>query len=226
MKISIEELDRQAAAVIAKKNELTGKEAELVKQVEELKATAQAQAEGGQLDSFKTTDKARQDAEAELYVTRAQLAKLAKNNPVTAEDAATAWGEYAGKYNKNLAKMLSDYETRRAELLNAYKAMLDAQAEACAVRERLAGYIGIKPAEINLYDSPAERAFPCATIPCRSGIDKNGLASTMGIGLKDPDAVFYFCHYAINNKLTGIDTANSKEAARINAVLGMRKTHL
>lgn len=224
MKITIEELDRQAAAVAAKKEELATKEAELTKKIEELKATAATLAESGELEDFKATEKARQEAETDLFVTTAQLVKLRKNPPIAKADAAAAWAGYAEIYNGQFSKKLADYENKRRALLDAYKELVDLQAEAITVRERLAGYLGIKYDAGNAFDNPIERVFPCSVLPCRAGVDAVGLASTVGTPVRDPDAVFFLCYHAIEKKLTAIDIPQDSTTRRINAVVNAHRT--
>ena len=188
MKKTVDEIKRKAAEMAAMKTDLTAKVESAEKNLAELRAKAKAAAEGGRLEEYKAANVAIQDAEAVLFVARAQLDKNIFS--VTEAEAKAAWSDYVADYNKRFEKMLSQLEEKRRDLLAAYRAMIDLQADAFKTREDLGNYIDL-PAGIG--DNPFDRAFPCKTLPRGGrGVEiQPGDLSVKGTPIRDPDAVYY-----------------------------------
>ena len=166
MKITIEELDKQAMDRIKKRDELRQRIADLEKREEVLKAKAQEAAEAGSLVAYKSASSEVIDVETELIVVRAQYKKIGNSDAiVTREEADAAWKDFTGGYNRLFDKLYAELEKKRSDLLAAYSALIDLQYDAFEKRERLARYAGVKPVAFTSLDRPLDESFPCRYLP-------------------------------------------------------------
>ena len=145
MKITITELDKKVADAAEKVAQLKADAKEANGKKLELDRQATKAAESGDLELYRALKKQTAAIEDESFVRAAQLGKL--KNPVSEEEVLSAWGDYAGTYNKSLTEHLAELEKRKNAFLDEYEALVKMQGDALAVRDRLAGYLGLEPTE-------------------------------------------------------------------------------
>ena len=221
MKTTVEEIKRKVAKMAALKTELTAKVDNAEKNLAELKAKAKSAAEEGRLEDYKAASAAIQDAEAALFVARAQLDKCSAG--INEAEVKAAWSDYAADYNKKLDKMLSQFAEKRRDFLAAYREMIDLQADALKTREELGNYIELA---VRIGENPFDRAFPCKTLPSGfSGVEiRPGELSVIGTPITDPDAVYYISQISKEKGKPIASIFNDPDIAYITAVIDRRRS--
>lgn len=222
MKLTIEELDRQAKERTAKKEELTTKIADLEQRETAAKGNAETAAENGDVEAYKAASSEALEIGTQLVVARAQHKKLGSGDAiVTQEDAAAAWKDFAGDYNRKFGKLYADLEKKRSDLLSTYRALLDLQYDALEKRERLADYAGIKYNGVNIGNRPLDNHFPCRYLPESCKYERshiNGIAAT------DAEAVYYVACLAEEKQLAGLEFMQSKDVERVRDIVVQHRT--
>ena len=145
MKITVEELDQKVADAAVKVEQFKVDAMQADGQKRELERQATKAAESGDLELYRALKKQATAIEEESFVRAAQLGKL--KNPVSEEEVLSAWGGYAGTYNKSLTAHLAELEKKKNAFLDEYEILVKMQGDALAVRDRLAGYLGLEPTE-------------------------------------------------------------------------------
>lgn len=223
MKITIEELDKQAMDRIKKRDELRQRIADLEKREEVLKAKAQEAAEAGSLVAYKSASSEVIDVETELIVVRAQYKKIGNSDAiVTREEADAAWKDFTGGYNRLFDKLYAELEKKRSDLLAAYSALIDLQYDAFEKRERLARYAGVKPVAFTSLDRPLDESFPCRYLP--EVVKDAQVAVINGVSGTDPELVYYLACYAKENKLSGISYVENKYIEKVRNIVTRHTT--
>lgn len=128
-------------------------EALQAKQAEEM-AAAESAAERGDVEAYKAHKAKADDAGTACKVREIQLRK--SSNPITVDEARTAWEEICRPLNKNVEKLEREYIQARADLFNKFMALIKANEQTVTEREDLARitcpeYIG---------DGKLEEIFP------------------------------------------------------------------
>lgn len=200
MKVTIDDLDKQAADYAAQIKQLAADAKDYAAKADKLDTEAEAAAAAGDLAGYKKKHNAAEDARAAAHVAEKQGEAMRNATPVTKEEAASAWEEYTKEYNKLIQQRISKYQEIKQQLREAYKSAVDLQQEACATRERLAQHCGIE-------DQLIRKSFAMVTIPCRSGADNTGNLILAGTTNRDPDLCFYLSAHMIEAKLSTADTA-------------------
>lgn len=154
----------------------------------EYKGSADKAAAAGDLEGYKHYKALADDAEAVAYVCKMQL-QADRPMPVTTEQTQEAWEKYAADYNKKIAARLKKFEALKADMLKEYEAAFELQKEACAVRERLAGYVSRCPDKMQP-EGRLATMYPMEYIPYISGPIR-GANSLVGITLTDANAAYY-----------------------------------
>lgn len=223
MKITIEELDKQASDRIKKRKELKLHIADLEQREEALKEKAQEAAEAGSVVAYKSLSSEVIDIQTELIVARAQDKKLGSSDAiVTGEEADAAWKDFTGGYNRQFDKLYAELEKKRSDLLAVYSALIDLQYDAFEKRERLARYAGVNAVSHTGFDKPLDAPFPCRCLPDR--VIDSQCASISGTTATDPDLIYYLACYAKENKLNGRSYAESKAVEKIRNIVARHST--
>lgn len=210
--MKLEELDRQAQERIAKKEELTTRIADLEQREAAANEKAQTAAEAGDVEAYKAASSEALEIGTQLVVARAQHKKLGSGDAiVTQEDAAAAWKDFAGDYNRKFDKLYADLEKKRSDLLAVYRALLDLQYDALEKRDRLAGYAGIK-SDGFIGSNPLDNHFSCRYLPDSSKYEKSHIG---GIAATDADAVYYVACLANEKHIAGLDLYDCKDLERV-----------
>ena len=210
--MKLEELDKQAQERIAKKEELTTRIADLEQRETAANEKAQTAAEAGELEAYKAASSEAQEIVTQLIVARAQHKKLGSGDAiVTQEDAAAAWKDFAGDYDRKFDKLYAELEKKRSDLLSTYRALLDLQYDALEKRDRLAGYAGIK-SDSFIGSNPLDNHFSCRYLPESSKYEKSKIN---GINASNADAVYYLACLADEKRLAGLDFYQSEDLERV-----------
>lgn len=221
MKLTIEELDRQAKERTSKKEELTTKIADLEQRETAAKGNAETAAENGDVEAYKAASSEALEIGTQLVVARAQHKKLGSGDAiVTQEDAAAAWKDFAGDYDRKFDKLYAELEKKRSDLLSTYRALLDLQYDALEKRDRLAGYAGIK-SDGFIGSNPLDNHFSCRYLPESSKYERshiNGIAAT------DAEAVYYVACLAEEKQLAGLEFMQSKDVERVRDIVVRHST--
>ena len=144
----IDDMQRDYNAYMARADELKGRMAAAENQIETLKKEMDDAAAAGDVETFRMKKAALADREEELYI----LNRRAVHNPVTREDALSAWEDRAKDHSRDAKKLQKALDKAIDELEQAFLALLREQSDTLRDRERLAVYANIPKEE-------AERRF-------------------------------------------------------------------
>lgn len=114
----------------------------LEKRVREYSDKAREAAVAGNVAEYKAFKAKAEDAEAELYVVRAQLDKASE--PISREAAQDAWNEYAANLPKRLNISDKALAAARKQFAASYEAKMDIMVEACKTRQLLGDLMGLQ----------------------------------------------------------------------------------
>lgn len=116
---------------------------DLRKEIESMKAKildreekGMAAAEAGDDDKYLSL-KAEADRLQSLIPVREVLLKKSEN-PISEDEARSAWDEYSAQVNKDLSKKYTAYQKLREDFYNRFIELIDLQTEICRKRQRLA----------------------------------------------------------------------------------------
>lgn len=201
--------------VAAKKNAIanvTRETEELELRIDTLQDQATEAANAGDFERYKSLSAEREDAQKELFVKQTYLNTL-KGHSVSEDEALEAWNEYAADYDKQFARLLSDYESKRDALLKAYGQLVDLQGEALTVKKDLYDYTG---------DAGLVNKLKCQLLPDGRS-EQYGVVSMEGTGVKNADAVFYMaCYEKQNNAKFNSWTVDDPGVKRLNHIISRR----
>lgn len=166
MKITVKEIEEKIEAAAAERERLKEESRAADKKKADLEKLATAAAEAGELENYRALKRQAADLDEESFVRTAQLKKL--SNPVNTEEVFSAWRGYVDLFNKALKARLIEAEKKMNAFLDEYEAAINLQAEALAVRERLARYLGEE------YDkNPEAKGFIMDYIPTVSAWERS-----------------------------------------------------
>lgn len=118
-----------------KKRSYELKIAALEKRVSECTAAAQKAATEGNVTEYKKFKGQSEDADAELYVTRATAQKVLE--PIPRSEVQAAWDEYETDLERQIRAAGDEIKRARGDLAKAYQKKMDLFADACRTRQRL-----------------------------------------------------------------------------------------
>ena len=215
MKVTIETLQQKADKAKQFKEDLEKRIAAAETRITGLEAEADIAAANGEIEAYREAKAQIELANDEISVSLAQLE--AGLFDVTQPETIDAWWAYCSTYSPKLKKQLQEVDRARDSYLSAYKAAVDLQREACAARERLAGFIGMTKDDLQI-----PILYPLETaIKCRTAADgAAGLLRTGGTTASDPDLVFYLT----NLKMDVLTMQQDPGANEIQAVVRQQKT--
>lgn len=116
----------------AERKRLEDEISRLKEQIASLDAEAEAAAEGGAVEAYIKADGEKKRLEQTLYVMERQAAKMAR--PVSDDEIIDAWRQYAAEHDKQLERMIQDYEKSRRALYDRFREIVSFQNE--ALRDR------------------------------------------------------------------------------------------
>lgn len=195
-KIQRESLDKELAA--------------LQERVATIDAEMNAAADAGEVETYRSLMKEKEDVEIALIVKRRQ-----KNNyrpSVNEAVAQAAWSDYVSGHNRKLKKSLAEFEAEKAKLLSMYSELINMQSDACSVRERIGSAVGLP-----------DEAFPMEYIPLLAGANEFGALRLSSFACADPDACYYLACYAAKNKVNYALPRPNPEMARVYNVVISKK---
>lgn len=187
--LTIKDIDAQVETTNKVREQLAQSKHGNERKAEEYRARADAAAVTGDVETYKKYKQLMDDAEAMAYVCGKQL-EAEQNKAVTKEQTQEAWRGYADQYGKKIAAKLKEFDKAKAEALKLYAEAVDLQDEACATRERIAGYAGVSynPG----MDGKLDADYPMEYIPCETSSAGGRYCLSMpGVGIEDKDAVYY-----------------------------------
>ena len=192
------------------------------RQAEDLQSAAEDAALAGDVETYKDLKRKAEDAESLSYVLQKRIEKTGAKDVFTMEEVVDAWEEYADDHNKKLKAKLKKFSETKLDLLRQYDDLVTLQREACAVRERLARYIGVDKAP-GTPDLGLSKLFPMDYIPCRKKGDFGALAfaSVYGVGIADPDAIYFLA----NMDKRPESLAKDADVQTVVGVVGMHRTN-
>ena len=214
MKVS--DIDKKYQESIKELQILTENQKAAERDAEALNADAETAAVAGDLEKFKTLKRQASDAEALAYVLNKRIEQNDGKNLFSKGEIDDAWKDYAAEHNKILKAKLKKFNETKGDLLRQYAEMVAVQRETCAVRERLARYIGVEKSVAQPDYGLAER-FPFDALPCKKRADAGAL-NVFGASIADPDAAYYL---ASLNKV-GEDLYKDPEARQVVEVVEFR----
>lgn len=134
-------------------------------------AAAQEAAEAGDVETYKKHNAKKADLDAQIYVTNVQLEKNLKSE-VSKTEAVAAWTEYAGGYDADLRKKLSELEKLKKALFDCFIEIIDLQDAALRKREQCADFAGVVVNDLDVLTGQSDTVyqdFPISTIPVVEG---------------------------------------------------------
>lgn len=132
MSNNIDKLKKKVKDSNAAKERLQSEISALEATIQQKANSAQQAAEEGNTQSFRAFKAEKEDAEAELYVKRAQLNKL----PIVSEDETLeAWETYAEQASHILAKKMVEYRSKCRDLADCIRTLSAKIKESYEVRE-------------------------------------------------------------------------------------------
>lgn len=188
---SVKEIEKKYMAAMEEYKNLIARQEEMQRKADSLNEEAEAAAVSGNIEQFKAIKAEASDAEAAAYVMKKRIEKSGAEDLFSREEVMQAWGNYAADYNKQLKGMLKKFYDTKAELLLQYSAMVDAQRAACATREKIGAYIGMKinPVAAGV-DNDFDGLMPMDYIPCMK-VGEAGTLMIHGSRIQDADACYY-----------------------------------
>lgn len=219
-KLTVKDIDNQVKTTQEAREQLDQSKKGNELKAAEYRARADAAAVAGDVETYKKYKQLTDDAEALAYVCGKQL-EAEQGKAVTMEQTQEAWDNYAEQYGKKLAEKLKEFNKAKAEMLALYMEAVDLQAEACATRERLAGYAGVSYHAGR--DGKLDADYPMEYIPCEIATGSGKYCVSMpGIGVDDKDAVYYLANDlerrnigAANNILARADDSISNKVYQV-----------
>ncbi len=149
MKLTIEQLER-------KYNKAKQDEAEALQRLEEqqnevarLKEAEAEAAAAGDLSRYQEIKRKRTDLEDMIFVTDSVLQKK-RGKYVDSKEVADVWHDYAGGYNKEIARRMKEYNQTCAALKSIFMGMVELQNNALIARQRCAQMSGTNKIEEDL----------------------------------------------------------------------------
>lgn len=133
MKVSIDSILKNISEIATKKAALEEQLQTVNTAAKVARETAERAAVGGDVDAYMAAKADAERHEAAAHVLGVQIAHLGKG--YSADEVKAAWGDYAGKFNKELDSKMKDYLTARRKLWECYRDMLTFQNEALKKRK-------------------------------------------------------------------------------------------
>lgn len=212
---SVKEIEKKYMAAMDEYKSLIARQAEMRQKAERLNDEAEAAAVSGNIEQYKALKAEASDAEAAAYVMQKRIEKSGAEDVFSREEVMQAWDNYAADYNKQLKGMLKKFYDTKAELLLQYSAMVEAQRAACATREKIGAYIGLKINPlIGGIDNRFDGLMPMKYIPCMAAGER-GTLSIRGARIQDADA----CYYLASLKKSDVDLYRDPEAQKVITVV-------
>lgn len=141
MRSKIETLAKQMDENRKKAEQLRAEVSKLEAQTADLDAKAEQAAEAGDIESYKALKLKAADADAALYVKRANVKKFTA--PCTKEEALAAWEEFQREHAAAFNKALKEYDAEVKAQSARFKAIIGMQERARKQRKILAGLAGL-----------------------------------------------------------------------------------
>ena len=222
--ITIKDIENQLKATEQARLQLEKTKKENEDQAKEYRTQADAAAVAGDLTRYKELKALADDAEAVAYVCGKQL-EAEQGEAVTKEQTQEAWADYAEQYGKKLAAKLKEFDKAKTEMLKLYAEAVDLQAEACATRERLAEYAGVRYSAGR--DGRLDAEYPMGYISCDIATAGGQYCITMpGLGIEDKDAVYYLANDMEKRKVgTPCELLNRAKDSTANKVCQVVRLH-
>ena len=212
---SVKEIEKKYTAAMEEYKNLIARQAEMQRKADSLNEEAEAAAVSGNIEQYKAIKAEASDAEAAAYVMKKRIEKSGAENVFSKEEVMQAWENYAADYNKQLKGMLKKFYDTKTELLLQYSAMVEAQRAACATREKIGAYIGMKIEPLaGGIDNHFDGLMPMDYIPCMKA-GETGALMIRGARIKDADA----CYYLASLKKSDMELYRDPEAQKVISVV-------
>lgn len=196
------DIEKKAAARDKEMQTLAKAQDELAAKIEAEKKAAKEAAAAGDREAFGQHQTEAQALQDELEFSKIRLQTLNAQPAITLEEAKSAWESFRKEHDTWMQTGLNAYQEVKAALMEAYKKLLDKQAEMIRERDKLARLAGIKAAPPQYGMSVTEYArsiFPAVSLPNLHGAETKGTLKINGSTLQDPDAVFYMADHAVKH---------------------------
>ena len=193
------DIEKKAAARAAEMQTLAKAQEELTAKIEAEKKAAKEAAAAGDREAFGQHQTEAQALQDELEFSQTRLQALNAQPAITLEEAKSAWESFRKEHDAWMQTGLNAYQELKAVLIEAYKKLLDKQAEMIRERDKLTRLAGIKAAPPQYGMSVTEYArsiFPAVSLPNKKGANFRAGIKIGGSTLQDPDAVFYMSNHA------------------------------
>ena len=197
--LTIKDIEAQVKATKDAREQMKNTQLENEEQGKKYRMEANAAAAAGDLARYKELKSLAEDAEDLAFVCKKQL-EAEQPAPVTLDQTREAWEGYAADYNKKLAAKLRKFEAAKAEMLKEYAEAVALQGEACAVRERLAGYAGRSLQPSGVIDKRLADTYQMDYIPCVKSMGEGVKLSISGSSVADPDAAYYMASLQLDGQ--------------------------
>ncbi len=207
--MDIKAIDKKFSELTQAQAELKAEDEHAFKIARQLRQQAEAAAAAGDVDKYRELKAQLENAEDDSFVRRAALRKKAE--PISETMVREAWTDYAAGAEKVIAKRLAQYQKSLSAAREAYRAAIDIQREACQIRERLAGYIGV---DVSVLSRELDAKFSFNNgIPNVAGPEDVTLRCG-GLGVLDPDLAIYVSSLA-QTPLELVQSSAAQDALRV-----------
>lgn len=210
------DLDKRYEAIRAERDKLEPKRKELKERIEAIKAERIACAENGETEKYRSLSNELHQVEDDLFVTERRLAKL-QAAPFSVEEILAAWSQYNERYADEIEAKMKQFAKVKADLLDAYIAMLDTQEKALSVRKHLFDYMGSEDQQKGINTMlPIKKSIPCRDT-MNSG--RIGLISMTGLRIGDPDFVYFASAHAIKHNIDCLQMYKDEALSRAVSII-------